>query len=371
MLIEVRGVPFTSFFDQPISITVLNRINNLVSLRLVVFACCPMHYTSNPDLPQHPLPFPWKGTPVTDKGRFVNHEFPFVASYRDLLKWKSSRNPQKDEKKNDTWKLEVVFDQAFLKEKSDCLVWLGHASFFIRLSGISLLIDPVLFDNAFLKRLVPLPVSPEQFTGLDYLLISHDHRDHCDKKSLKTLAANNPNVTWLTGLHLDVLLKQITGSQNLQAAGWYQTFRTNEPLRITYVPSRHWGKRSLRDTNLRLWGGFVIESQGKTIYFCGDSGYGSHFADIGKLFPSIDYCLVGIGAYKPEYFMKQNHTSPADAVRAFRDTGARNMIPMHYGTYDLSDEPPGDPIRVLKRLQAHGKIGGPFTELKVGETLLL
>lgn len=313
-------------------------------------------YTDNPHLNYVDLPFEWKGTPVDQRGRFVNHEHPFINSFRELLKWQLMKNPQKEEKAADTWQLEVMRDDSFLDDKRDCIVWLGHASFFIRIGGQSILVDPVLFDLPLIKRRSTLPVSPDQLKGLDYILVSHDHRDHCDSKSLKLLADMNPTATFLTGLRLDALLKTFAKEQEIQAAGWYQQYITDKNIQIYYVPSRHWGRRYWSDTNCHLWGGFVIRGGGKTIYFGGDSGYGSHFGDIGKVFPSIDYFIGGIGAYKPEFFMGQSHTSPADAVQAFEDTQAKWMIPMHYGTFNLSDEPLGDPVRVLKKAKGQEKI---------------
>lgn len=314
------------------------------------------NYIENPHLSYVDLPFEWKGTPVDDRGRFVNHEHPFINSFRELLKWQLMKNPQKEEKARDTWRLDVLTDGDFLTDQTDCIVWLGHASFFIRMAGLSILIDPALFDFPFIRRRSRLPVSPDQLKNLDYILVSHDHRDHCDAKSLRLLADNNPHATFLTGLGLDGLLKTFTNGQDIQAAGWYQQYITRESIRIYYVPSRHWGRRYWNDTNCNLWGGFVIQGRGKTVYFGGDSGYGSHFGDVGKVFSSIDYFIGGIGAYKPEFFMGQSHTSPSDALRAFGDTGAKRMIPMHYGTFDLSDEPPGDPIRVLKEAEGQEKI---------------
>jgi len=328
-------------------------------------------YTYNPDLPTLPLPFEWKGTPVDSKGRFVNHEFPFVNSFKELLKWQTMKNPQKEEKKKETWRLHVSPNNEFIHSTKDCIVWLGHASFFIRLAGITILIDPVLFDVSLLKRKSPLPVNPNEFRNIDYILISHDHRDHCDKKSLKLLAQNNPNAIYLTGLKNETVIHKITGSKQIQSAGWYQQFNTTNSIKIYYVPTRHWGRRYLTDTNIRLWGGYIIQGAGKTIYFGGDSGYGSHFKDIAQVFPSIDYAMIGIGAYKPEFFMGQSHMSPIDAIKAFKDTKAKNMIPMHYGTFDLSDEPLGDPIQVLEKEQQKNTHNGQFSYPSIGKVIHL
>ncbi|GAB3510896.1 MBL fold metallo-hydrolase [Emticicia fontis] len=328
-----------------------------------------MPYTSNPDLPTLKLPFEWNGTPIDERGRFVNYEFPFVDSFRDVLRWQFTKNPQKTEKKTDKWRAEVLQNQGFLESKKDCIVWLGHASFFIRLAGITLLIDPVLFNVSLIKRQSALPVQPEDLRNLDYILVSHDHRDHCDEKSLRLLAKNNPDTTYLTSLGVDGLIKTFTQSNKIQAAGWYQQYKTDDAIKVYYVPSRHWGRRFLTDTNVRLWGGYVIQGAGKTIYFSGDSGYGGHFEDVGKIFPNIDYCIIGVGAYKPEFFMGQSHVSPTNAVKAFHDMHAKVMIPMHYGTFDLSDEPMGDPLRVLHKLEEQGEIKGDLKALRVGEVL--
>lgn len=331
----------------------------------------PVSFTSNPDLTTIPLPFAWKGTPLDAKGRFLNHEFAFINSLRALWQWQTMKNPQKEFKKKDTWKLACKTDCNYLTATEDCIVWLGHASFFIRIAGITLLIDPVLFDVSLIKRKCALPVDPHALKNIDYILISHDHRDHCDQKSLELLSKNNPDAVYLTGLKVDTVIKKITKRSSIQAAGWYQQYKTKPGITITYVPSRHWGRRYLTDTNVRLWGGYVIEAAGKTIYFGGDSGYGSHFADIGKIFPNIDYAMIGIGAYKPEFFMGQSHLSPTDGIKAFQDTKARYLIPMHYGTFDLADEPLSDPIQVLKQQQEKVQPAGTVLYLCVGEEVVL
>jgi L-ascorbate metabolism protein UlaG (beta-lactamase superfamily) len=326
-------------------------------------------YINNPNLSKLTTSFEWEGTPIDKKGRFVNQETTYLNSLWDVLKWKAMKNPQKNEKKKDNWHLKVNFNNDFLFSKEDCIVWLGHCSFFIRISNITILIDPVFFDILFLKRKSENPIDPNLLKGVDYILISHDHRDHCDKKSLKLLSKNNPDAIYLSGLRMDSLLRKITGSNTIQEAGWYQQYETNKDIKICFTPSRHWGMRACNDTNCRLWGGFVIQSATNTIYFSGDSGYGRHFSDIAQIFPEIDYFLIGIGTYKPEYFMSPSHLSPKCAIQAFKDSRAKTMIPMHYGTFDLSDEPLSDPIKTLKCLEEECEVQGEIDYLNPGDEL--
>lgn len=328
-------------------------------------------YLRNTELETLKTPFKWEGTPLDKKGRFVNIEIPFLSSFRNLLKWQLMKNPQRLEKKRDKWRLPVDFDGGFLTSKEDCLVWLGHSSFFIRIAKITLLIDPVFFNVSFLKRKSAFPIQPDLLKGIDYILISHDHRDHCDANSLKLLAKNNPDAIYLTGLGMEPLLNKINQSNKIQAAGWYQKYKTDSTVNIYFTPSKHWGRRTLNDMNCRLWGAFVIQSAERTIYFSGDTGYGGHFSDLAQIFPKIDYAIIGIGAYKPLFFMSPIHLSPSDAVQAFKDLKAKEMIPMHYGTFDLSDEPLSDPIKTLQRLEVDQHVEGQVDNLNPGEMLVM
>ena len=304
-------------------------------------------FRDNPNLTRPKAPEGWQGTPVDRKdGRFLNLNHPFRASIKDVFRWKLQKNPYRKIKKSEIWRPEVFTDESWLTGNEDVIVWIGHSTFYIRISGIQLLTDPVFFDILAVKRKSPLPVNPHHFRNLDYILLSHDHRDHLDEKSLKLLAKNNPSVKYLTGLGMKPLVHEITLSDNIEAAGWYQ--RYNGQADITFVPSRHWSKRGLNDTNKRLWGGFVIEIDNKRILFGGDSGYDTHYRDFGKVFGGFDYAILGIGAYAPAWFMGANHQSPADALKAFKDVNAARFIPMHYGTFDLSDEPLSQPLKDLQ-----------------------
>jgi len=329
------------------------------------------NFTSNPNLETILSPTEWKGTPVSKEGRYVNHEHPFNVGMADVLKWQLSPNPDKAAKKQENWRLQPAQYNDWLTSNVDCIVWLGHSSFFIRLDGATVLIDPV-FGNLsfFIKRFVKFPLDPNKLKNLDYILLSHDHRDHLDEASVKALAKNNPHAHYLTGLGIEGLLKNFTGSKLIQSAGWFQKFNTpNSPLEIFYLPSRHWGRRYLTDTNVRLWGAFVIRSSSKTIYFSGDTGYGSHFKKAGELFPDVTHAIIGIGAYKPEWFMGSNHISPQDAVKGFNELGAKHLLPMHYGTFDLSDEALSDPYQAMLSQQEQGLINGQLLLPRPGEVV--
>jgi L-ascorbate metabolism protein UlaG (beta-lactamase superfamily) len=325
--------------------------------------------TSNPDL-KTILPA-WQGTPLDQDGRFMNHEFPFIHKFGTVFKWMTQKNPQKEFKKNDTWKMPVVKDDLFLSSKDDMIVPFGHATFFIRLNGKQILIDPVIGKIPATKRYTEFPINPDKLVNLDYVLVSHAHYDHCDKDSLKLLQQQNPKTKFLTGLGMKPLLKKWVEKNEIQEAGWYQQYNTDNEIEIYFLPSRHWSNRSLGDANERLWGGFVLKSKDKTIYFGGDSGYGSHFKEVGELFPNIDVALIGAGAYSPRWFMAPNHQDPEHAVQAFNDTKAKKMIPFHYGTFDQADEPLSEPEKVLLELEKEQKIVQQLRIMKLGEVFLV
>lgn len=328
-----------------------------------------MQYLLNPTLKT--IKSGYSGNPIKGK-KFVNYEDVPLPTFGKVMKWRWSKNPQRAEKKKDTWLPQIINNDSLFKDKRNKLVWLGHASFLLTLNGKNILIDPVFNDIPFVKRLVGIPCKRSDIRGIDYVLLSHAHFDHCDKKSFITLAEQNPAMQVFGPLKVTQLLHGFNKKINVQEAGWYQQFEVDDKqLEIFYMPAFHWYKRGLNDDNEILWGSFVIRYQGITLFFMGDSGYNSHFTEIASYFPNIDYCLMGIGAYKPSYMMKTSHTSPEDAVHAFNDMGAKTFIPMHYGTYDLADEPIGEPLREIKRLKQEQILKGNLITPHIGEVILL
>jgi L-ascorbate metabolism protein UlaG (beta-lactamase superfamily) len=325
-------------------------------------------HTKNNDLPT--IKTDWQGTPVDEKGRFVNAEFPFLPSTVELLKWQLGAKPQKEEKQTDKARLEVKNPTEFLQSRKDGILWLGHAGFFIRLNGANILLDPVFGKPPLVGALVDVPSPIDELPPIDFILISHDHRDHCDEATIKQLTTKFPSAKIRAGLGMEDLLNEWkTDSNELQTAGWYQQFTTDERVKIFFTPTRHWSRRGLFDTNKRLWGAFVIQSAEKTIYFGGDSGYGNHYKELAALFPKIDFFIVGIGAYSPRWFMKPNHNAPEEAFQGFLDSKANALIPMHFGRFDLSDEPPSEPLRLLREKASEANLSDKIKVLQINEDL--
>lgn len=327
-------------------------------------------FRSNPNLKTIAPNDNWKGTPIDTKGKYTNLYHPFESSFKDLLKWKLGKNPQKKEKKNDESALPIFYDPA-LFEKDEYMIWLGHATFLIRTNGLTMITDPMLFDNMFLKRKSPLPFPLAKLPKIDIILLSHNHRDHCDKNSIEYLTELNPNSKVLTGLGMKYVVSDWTNNRDLiQEAGWFQQYNLEgSDLSITFVPTRHWSRRGLFDQNDSLWGGFFIKNGKHSIYFMGDSGKGPHFEDIFQALGKPDYCIMGVGAFRPEWFMHQSHINPTDAIDAFHIMQGSYFIPMHFGTFDLSDERLMEPWEILK--SNRDKVQGTLIEPVLGKNLIV
>ena len=305
------------------------------------------------------LPADWRGTPVDKKNRFINERFLFYQDYIQIAFWALFSNlPSLIKNGQKKFPVKCHTDKSFL-QNNNTLIWLGHASFFMRINGVNILIDPHFNNVPFYKRHTDNPIPPDFFTGIDCLLLSHDHNDHADIKSLQQIFDQNPSITVFTGLGMEKLLRPIAQSTiNIYTLGWYDTC-SFKGLDISFIPSRHYAHRLHNKFNENLWGGFIIQiqqPQSRAIYFAGDSGYdGALFKTVQQLFsPSV--AMLGIGAFKPYYFMYPNHIGPAEALKAFKDTGASLMIPMHYSTFFLGSEMADEPLDLLKQLQSNENI---------------
>jgi len=220
------------------------------------------------------------------------------------------------------------------------VTWIGHASFFVQFEGHSILFDPnwATWLGA-VKRLQHPGILLEHMPDVDLVLVSHAHFDHLHKKSLKKVEASGGIVVPRGS---GSLVKRLGFSSVREMKIWEEEQIAG--LRVLHTPCHHWGARFGHDTH-RDYGGFIVASEKRSIFHCGDSAYFNGFKKIGAR-EDIDIALMPIGAYEPPSG-RDVHMTPEQALDAFEDTGARLMIPMHFGTFMLSCEHPDEPLERL------------------------
>ncbi len=248
--------------------------------------------------------------------------------------------------------------------EGDYALWLGHASVWIQLGETTIAIDPIVGNIPMYRRYTPLPVPVEQLRT-DVILLTHAHYDHFDKPSVLALLKKNPETIIIAPSGFWRYLKGVISREKCFELGWWESINIGE-LCITLAPSKHWSKRTPFDTNKALWGGYVIQKDTQTIYHSGDSAYGGHFKEIGEHF-EIDEAFLPIGAYLPEEIMKHNHTNPPEALQAGIDLGAKTVLPIHYGTFNLSDEPMNEPLEWFERLTQENTYPFEAKPLQIGK----
>ena len=184
---------------------------------------------------------------------------------------------------------------------------------------------------------MPLDALPR----LDFALLSHDHYDHSDLPTIRRLAARG--VPFVVPLGIAALVRR-AGGRVAAELGWWQEAPV-AGVTVTCVPARHFSGRCLIDRNRRLWAGFVVAGDSRRLYHAGDTALFDGFAEIGRRAGPIDLACLPVGAYEPRAIMGPIHMNPEEAVRAALDLEARRVVAMHFGTFDLSDEPLDEPPR--------------------------
>lgn len=286
------------------------------------------------------------------------------------------------------------FNAAQLNPVSDTgftIRWLGHASFQINTAdGQQLLLDPVLeqFDwpvnwafwlSEGFNRQLPALLTPEELAATDAVLYSHIHYDHFNKADIVSLGAKPQYLVPLAvASHLPQQQLQIT------EMAWYSQLQLGE-VKVHAVPAHHFSSRIwvpliYDDFGKSSWSGWLLEFQGKKLFFAGDTGYSPHFSDIQKKYGDIDICLLPIASYHHKTdgdWYRYVHTTPEDALSAAVELGCKLMIPWGYGNAswkmgDLSSHAPLQRLLTMRdrlKSQAEGKV--PLLVLNEGESVKL
>jgi len=238
-----------------------------------------------------------------------------------------------------------------LNKNRDLLIWLGHSSWYVQLGGKRLLIDPVLSAYAapfsFMNKAFAgtSPYTAEDIPEIDYLLISHDHYDHLDYATLVALKDKVEKVICPLGVGAS-LAKWGYVPDQIQEGDWSDQFLIGDGVQVHLVPARHYSGRMMAK-NKTLWAGFALVSPERRLFYSGDSGYGPHFAQIGKDFQGFDLVMLDCGQYDPRWPLI--HMTPEEAMRAGKDLGGKALIPAHAGRFKIANHPWDEPFyRVLR-----------------------
>jgi L-ascorbate metabolism protein UlaG (beta-lactamase superfamily) len=253
--------------------------------------------------------------------------------------------------------------------------WLGHATALIQVNGQTIVTDPVLgrqigplpIANSFLetsaKHLdhnmvlraprqpdIALPI--ERFPFVHVVLISHNHYDHLDKASVMQLARNRATL-FVTPLGVGAYLRK-WGVTRLVELDWWQ-YIEYQGIRYHCTPACHGSQRYFNDRYQSLWSGWfveTIEERSQTLFFAGDTAYAPHFQEIYDRLGPSGFALLPIGAYTPRWYLKDVHTDPGEALQAFVELNGRKLLPIHWGTFDLGQEPIHLPGQLLPEIAA-------------------
>ena len=241
---------------------------------------------------------------------------------------------------------------------SATLTWIGHATLLVQVDGLTILTDPQWSDRAGPtswigpRRLSPPGLPFESLPRVDVVVISHDHYDHLDLPTVRRLAATHDPL-FLVPLGLKAWF-QDNGMTHVEELDWWQEHE-QRGVRFVCVPAQHFSQRSLWDASRRLWASWVIAGRERRLYFGGDTGYFDGFKEAGRRLGPFDVAALAIGAYSPAEIMKAVHTTPEEAVQAFVDLDARMMLGIHWGTFDLAEEPLDEPpVRMRADFERRG-----------------
>ena len=297
--------------------------------------------------------------------------FDSERSFGDFLKWRLTRKEPKavQIETSDQWK-------QLVEQSKNYAVWIGHSTYLLNNGDLTIVTDPVFskraspFSWAGPKRLIAPAISLEELPDIDVITVSHNHYDHLDIASLKTLHKLNPKALFLVSKgDMDLLVR--SGIKNVTEFLWWENIEVKNTM-FTFTPNQHWSARGFRDRNKSLWGGWFMQSSNHTIYHAGDTGYSDDFKETRSRLGSPDFAMIPIGGYNPPWFMNYHHVNPSESIQIALDLGVSKSFGMHWGTFRLTDEDILEPAQLIdQELKKLNLADDFFRTVKPGEILPL
>jgi len=294
--------------------------------------------------------------------------------WRDVLRWRRTSRPS-------PWPEHVALvpQPPPPAPRGDQFVatWINHATFLVQTAQGNFLTDPNFSDRCGPfgligpRRVHPPGLALAALPHIDFVLLSHDHYDHCDLPTLRALAKAHDPLALTPLANGDLLRRAGFRANHIVELDWWQKSTPASGIEVTLTPARHWSNRLSGRRNARLWGGFFVRHGPRAWWFAGDTGYDAAlFREIRARLGAPALAMIPIGAYEPRWFMAAQHCNPAEAVQIHRDIGVATSLAMHWGTWQLTDEGREEPVRAL--IAARTEAGLPaeaFHVLAPGETI--
>lgn len=291
--------------------------------------------------------------------RFFNPGQPDTdRTLRQVIRWKMARGAA-------PWPGSVPVTPVVPDARVDRLriTMVGHVTMLIQAAGLNILTDPVWSDRASPlgfagpKRVTAPGIRIEDLPPIDVVLVSHNHYDHLDLAALRTIEARH-HPLFVMPLGNDTIVKAAIPAVRIAVGDWLDRFAVTDACTIGLTRANHWSARGIGDRRMALWCGFHIATLSGSVWFAGDTGYGDGaiFREIRRTFGAPDVALIPIGAYAPRWFMSAQHIDPDEAVTIMTDVEARWALGVHWGTFQLTDEPRGEPATLLAAALARAGI---------------
>lgn len=225
-------------------------------------------------------------------------------------------------------------------------IWFGHSTLLMRVGLQTVAVDPVLGKSVSplvinMRRFQEPAASLNEWPQVDVILLSHNHYDHLEEKTLKQFAGTSTR--FIVPLGVGEYLKPLgISAGNITELDWWQSLNYQD-VSYTLVPAWHNTGRGLYDNDKSFWGGYIIQQADDTVYYSGDSTYGAHFAEIARRFPGISLAFIENGQYDRRW--PNNHMTPELTVQAAEDLQAHRIVPVHWGAYTMAFHPWSEPVK--------------------------